>query len=229
VHNDRMSATTGRLAAALLVVGTLAGGCSDDSPDPDVQDDSSTSSSPSPSVTEPVAGDASYLPVPEGVELTPQGSELKVGDPAVVAWEPRQDLVGVIDVTVTRLERTTFAESFQGWQLDQKDRTSTPYFVHATVANVGQTDVGGRDVPLYAVDPTDALIQANNFQIRFDPCPGNRVFPKTFGPGEEANLCLVYLVPDGGELTAVSFRPIQEFDPITWTGPISKPDQPKQN
>ena len=78
-------------------------------------------------------------------------------------------------------------------------------------------------MPLYAVDPTDTLIQASTFQARFEPCPGNGVFPETFGPGDAKEICLVYLVPDGGELTAVSFRPNQDFDPITWTGPIKKP------
>lgn len=220
-----MSRTGGRLVVAVLMVGLL-GGCSGSTPeseDPEEQpSETSASSSPEPSTTSPTAGETSYLPVPEGVELTPQGSDLAVGDAAVVAWEPRQDLVGVLDVTVTRLERTSFDESFQGWQLDAETRRSTPYFVRVSVENAGDSEVGGRDVPLYAVDPADTLISASTFQARFEPCPGNGVFPKTFGPGDAKDLCLVYLVPDGGELTAVSFRPSQDFDPITWTGRIKK-------
>ena len=30
-----------------------------------------------------------------------------------------------------------------------------------------------------------------------------------------------------GDLTAVSFRPTQDFDPITWTGELKKPKKPK--
>ena len=30
--------------------------------------------------------------------------------------------------------------------------------------------------------------------------------------------CLVYLVPEGGKLTGVSFRPLQAFEPILWKG-----------
>ncbi len=219
--------TTGRmLFGAVLTVGLLAG-CAGNSESSEDEPSESAASSPSASSTSPVADEASYLPAPEGVELTAQGSDLAVGDSAVVAWEPRQELVGVLDITVSRLERTSFDESFEGWQLDAQTRTTTPYFVRVGIENTGDSDVGGRDVPLYAVDPTDTLIQASTFQARFDPCPGNGVFPETFGPGDAKDICLVYLVPDGGELTAVSFRPNQDFDPITWTGPIKKPKADK--
>lgn len=164
-----------------------------------------------------------YLPVPSGVELTPQGTELPLRDSAVVAWEPRQDLVGVLDVTVKRVELTTFAASFQGWQLDATARRSTPYFVRASVENVGASSLGGRAVPLYAVGDADILVQASRFKARFNPCPGSGILPGIFGPGDTAELCMVYLVPDGGEMGAVSFRPTQEFDPITWTGRIKRP------
>jgi hypothetical protein len=40
-------------------------------------------------------------------------------------------------------------------------------------------------------------------------------------------VCLVFLAPKKGDLTAVSFRPTQEFDPITWTGELQKPKPPK--
>jgi hypothetical protein len=217
-----MSGTAGRLFVAVLMVGLL-GGCGGDSSEPDDPPSAtSASSSPEPSTPSPSAEETAYLPVPEGVQLTEQGTELAVGDSAVVAWEPRQDLVGVLDVTVTRLERTWFDDSFQGWQLDAETREATPYFVRVSIENVGVSDVGGRDVPLYAVDQADTLIEGTTFKATFEPCPGNWEFPKKFGPGDAKDLCLVYLIPDRGELTAISFRPSQDFDPITWTGPIKK-------
>ena len=159
--------------------------------------------------------------MPEGVELTPQGSDLAVEESAVVAWEPRQDLVGVLDVTVTRLEQTTFAESFEGWQLDETTRKSTPYFVHATIKNVGESDVGGRDVPLVRRrrdrHPDPGVRPSRPSSSR---APATECSPRPSVPSGTKDICLVYLVPDGGELTAVSFRPSQDFDPITWTGPI---------
>lgn len=218
-----------RLAAvtAVLLVGGLVSACGADSQEPAPEPSQDPESSTEPSDPSMATDDAAHLPVPEDVELTPQGTELSLRQPAVVAWEPRQEVVGVLELTVTRLEQTSFAESFQGWQLDQATRRSTPYFVHATAANVGETDVGGRDVPLYAVAADETLVQASSFQTTFDPCPGNGVFPKRFSPGDSTDLCLVYLVPDGGELTAVSFRPVEDFAPITWTGEVKKVPPPK--
>ena len=229
VHNDGVKRIEGRQrTAALLVAGVFAaastlGACGGDdsssgstpTESPAASEDASGSASESPEVTT-----ADYLPVPDGVTLTEPGSELGLKDEAVVAWEPRQDVVGVLEVKVTRVEKTSFAKSFSGWQLDKATKKSTPYFVRAKVTNVGDSDVGTRDVPLYALDSADTLVQAQSFETRFEPCPGDGAFPKVFGAGDSKQLCLVYLVPAGGDLEAVSFRPVQDFVPITWTGDV---------
>ncbi|WP_344157781.1 hypothetical protein [Nocardioides koreensis] len=212
-------------ASAVLVPALVLAGCSGD----DGSKDASASSSQTPSES----GSATtkpYLPVPDGVELTAQGSRLDLGKPAVVAYEPRQDTVGVLDVKVTSMEKTTFAASFKGWQIDEATKKTNPYFVHATVKNVGKSDLGGRPVPLYIVDGRNTLIEASMFKSTFKPCP-SRPFPKKFGHGDTVKACLVYLSPRHGDLTAVSFRPTQAFDPITWTGELTRPgaDQPKKD
>lgn len=212
------SSLAGLLAAALLLTA-----CSDDSGEPDADGSATSTSSPGSAS----ASATPYLPVPEGVELTPQGTELEVGEEAVVAYEPRQDKVGVLGIRVDRLEQTTFKESFKGWQLDKATRKTSPYFVRATITNEGETSLGGRPVPLYIVDGRNTLIEASSFASRFKPCPSVPL-PKKFGPGKKAEVCLVYLAPDKGELTAVSFRPTQDFNPITWTGELRKVKKAKQ-
>ena len=200
------------LALALAGVLTLSG-CSgsDDKPSSSGSPSGSSSSSAKP-----------YLPVPDGVELTTPGSSLKVGDHAVVAYEVRQGKVGALDIRVTRLEKASFKKSFAGWKLDKATLKTNPYFVRAQVQNVGTTDLGGRNVPLYIVDGRNTLIEASSFASTFSPCsPGQ--FPKKFKQGDKANVCLVYLSPNHGKLTAASFRPTQEFAPITWTGPLVAP------
>lgn len=204
---------------ALAVAGSLAlSGCSgNDSKNPS---GSGSGSGSSQSSSTPTASATPYLPVPAGVTLTAQGSALKVGDKATVAYEPRQKQVGVLQITVTKLEKASFA-LFAGWKLDAQTMKATPYFVHAKVKNVGATNLGGRTVPLYIVDGTNTLIEASAFQSTFKPCPSAPLATK-FGPGAKANVCLVYLAPNRGKLTAVSFRPTQAFNPITWTGTIEK-------
>jgi hypothetical protein len=233
VHNDRVTSPRHRIgvlaASVVLASGAVtacgAGESTGSSTDAATQepDDPAASSGAAGEPSDPASDPDHYLPVPDGVRLTPQGTNLDLHEPAVVAWQPRQDQVGVLEVAVDRLERTSFAESFAGWQLDQDTRRSTPYFVHATIENVGETDVGARAVPLYLVDGTDSLIEASPFKAEFEPCPGGGLFPGRFEAGEMQQTCLVYLVPPPGRLSAVSFRPSEDFDPITWAGPIRKP------
>lgn len=202
---------------ALLLAAPALGGCSGDG---DPAADAGTSTSPTPTITVTTSPSPTpYLPVPAGVDLTEEGTSLEVGDSAVVAWEPTQKLVGVIQVKVTSLERTSFKQSFQGWKITGEITMTQPYFVRATVKNVGDTDLSGQTVPLYAVDGDNTLVQASPFASDFEPCPSTP-FGKKFVPGERASVCLVYLVPDRGDLSAVSFRPSQEFNPITWSGKV---------
>ena len=161
------------------------------------------------------------------MELTEQGSSLDVGEKATVAYEVRQGVVGVLDLTVTRLEKTSFEESFVGWDLSAETKEAKPYFVRASVTNLGETDLGGLNLqPLYIVDGNNTLVEATSFASKFKPCePG--VLPEPFPTGASVDLCLVYLAPDKGDLTAVSWRPTEEDIPITWTGDLVKPEPPK--
>ncbi|MBZ5741015.1 hypothetical protein [Nocardioides mangrovi] len=198
---------------ALALAGALAvAGCSSS------DDDSSDGGSP----TSPSGSTSAtpYLPVPDGVQLTPPGTHLSVGDEATVAWEPRQNLVGTLDITVSSLEKTTIKDSFGAWQLSSEQQKSTPYFVRATVKNVGDTDLGGRRVPLYVVNDQNVLLESTPFASAFAPCPSTAL-PDKFKPGAKEDVCLVYLAPDHGQLDAVSFRPEETFDPIIWTGDVT--------
>lgn len=220
MHNDRMSLRAARrggrsLVGLALTSALVLTGCSGGDEDPAASETESSEGTTAATEEEP------YLPVPDGVELTAQGSELSLGDTATVAYEPRQDEVAALDLTVTRMEKASF-KLFVGWKLSPETLKMTPYFVHAKVTNVGDTDLGGRPVPLYAVDGENKLIEASTFASTFKPCP-SAPLPKKFRNGDTVKTCLVYLAPDRGELTATSFRPIEEFDPIIWTGEITRP------
>ncbi len=219
------SRTTARRTLGLALAGVLAlSGCSGGSDEPAASGDGSGSATTSATAS---ASAEPYLPVPDGVELTAPGSALEVGQSAVVAYEPRQDKVGVLDIRVSRLVKTSFKESFAGWKLSDATRRTNPYFVRARVTNVGDTNLGGRGVPLYIVDGRNTLIEASRFASTFTPCPTGQ-FPKKFRNGDSVKVCLVYLSPKRGKLTAVSFRPTQEFAPITWTGDLTGPADPQK-
>jgi len=226
VHNDRMNPPSrGRgwraLFAASLAAALLLSGCSDDGAADASDGETSSGGGGEGSPPEP------YLPVPDGVELTTQGTELGLEESATVAYEPRQDEVGALDITVTRMDKASF-DMFTGWKLSPETKTTQPSFVHATIRNVGATDLGGRRPPLYAVDGDNRLIEPSKFASSFTPCP-SQDFPKKFQTGDEVDTCLVYLAPDKGDLVAVSFRPTQDFDPIIWVGELTQPEPPKDD
>lgn len=218
----RTRAGTAPAVAALLAAALLAGGCSssDDSGTPGGGSSSGTGSA---GASDASGSGSPYLPVPAGTDLTPPGTELSVGDHAVVAYHPRQGQVAVLDIAVTGLERAPMRD-FAAWQLSKQQQASTPFYVHARVTNVGETPMGGRPVPLYVVNEDDVLLESTPFASSFRPCPSTP-FPKPFAPGDTTKACLVYLAPDHGRLEAVSFRPEESFDPITWTGPVERPSR----
>lgn len=183
-------------------------GCSGTAPRtnaPKPSESASVSASASPSASaEPSAG-----------ALTQPGADRRLGETATVEWSPKEGVDGELSITVTKLESTSYKQTFSGWKLDEATLARAPYFVRATIKNDGDTDLGGYDVPLWGLDDDGNLVEAAAFKEPFKPCDV-KTFPKEFAPGASVNTCLVMLVPDQGKLVGVSFRPYEEFDPITW-------------
>ncbi len=161
----------------------------------------------------------------DGVRLTAPGSKLTLGQTAKLSWKPDQKTVGVIALSVTKLQKVPI-RTFSAWRLGKATQQATPYFVRATVRNLGRTNLSGKPVPLYLLDGRNTLLQASTFQARFAPCP-SRPLPARFRHDKRASVCLVYFAPDHGKLVAISFRPTQDFDAITWKGKVSDPKHTK--
>jgi len=194
-----------RLAAVVLAVGlasslTACGGSK-------ASDTPSASGTPLPSVA-----------VPDGVTITKPGSTLAFGAAASVAYQPNQSRSSVLQLTVQKVVRARLAD-FAQYVLDDRTKASTPYYVYVEVSNVGEGEVGGTDVPLWAVSQDNTLIHSSGFTNTFKPCP-SPALPKAFAAGAKLDTCLVYLIPDHGTLGAVSFRPLQSVAGIEWKGTI---------
>lgn len=156
--------------------------------------------------------------VPSGVELTKAGAQLKFGQKATVAYEPNAQRNTVLEMTVASAAQGSIAD-LSSYVLDERTKASTPYYVNVTVTNVGDGDVGQTPIPLWAVDDKNTLIQASSFTNSFSRCPSTPL-PTPFAPHATVSACLVFLVPDHGKLTGVSFRPLQAVAPIVWTGDV---------
>jgi hypothetical protein len=160
--------------------------------------------------------------VPESVALTEQGSTLSFGDPATVIYEPTQARGTVLKLTVLGVRAGRLAD-FGSFLLDDTyKRKADYYYARVRVQNVGEGDVGGVPVPLWGVNRANTLLPPVNFTTTFPKCP-TKPLPAKFGPGTRLDTCLVFLSPNRGGLESVSYRPSQEFDPVTWTGPVQKP------
>ena len=158
---------------------------------------------------------------------TPPGTDLDLGESAVLAWQPTRDLAGELELTVVAVAEQR-QSVFDGWIRDDAMAAARPYFVTVTVANVGETDLGGQDVPLYLRDTDHSLGAPWTLGGDFAACQSGPL-PDPFEAGAEAEMCLVYLVPDGGRVRDLVFEPTEGYDPITWTGEVDLPAKSKQD
>jgi len=213
-HNVRVTPRPPRLpvlAAVLVAVSLVLAGCGGSAEKP------KHSAAAKPSVTLPT-GDVT---VPSGVKITPPGTELSFGQGATVAYEPNSKRNTVLQLTVKKVRRARISD-LSAYVLDKRARRSTPYYVNVTVHNKGTGDVGRTDVPLWLVDQGNTLIHYSGFTNKFAACPSTTL-PRKFGPGASLRTCLLYLVPKHGHFTAMSYRPLQAYEPITWTGKVARP------
>lgn len=207
------------LAALVLALGLAGAGCSGGTA---TTTDAPPGTRPGPT-SGPSTGSAASAerPLPEAVSLTEPGARLAHGQSATVSWSPGTDLVAVVDLRVDRV-REVPRRAFAGWQQDEAMSRSRPYFVDVVVENRGESDLGGVPLPLFLLDDRGTFGTPWAFDGRFEACPSGPL-PRRFAPGDEAQLCLVYLAADHGSIEAMVFAPDAGAEPITWTGEVSVP------
>ena len=171
-------------------------------------------SSPAPGTTSEV-GDAAAA--------TDPGTDLGLGDDATLVWQPTADLTGVLDLSVDAVAEQR-QSVFDGWIRDDVMAASRPYFVTVTLTNAGESDLAGQDVPLYLRDDDGTLGAPWTLGGDFAACQSGPL-PTPFAPGTEAEMCLVYLVPDGARIKDLVFEPTEGYDPITWSGDVQEPEK----
>ena len=155
---------------------------------------------------------------------TDPGTDLGFGEEATVVWQPESDTVGVLDMGVDAVAEQP-ESVFDGW-VSEVVPDARPYFVTVTLANAGESDLGGQQVPLYLRDDTGALGAPWTVGGDFAACQSGPL-PTPFAAGARADMCLVYLVPDGARIRDLVFEPTEGYDPITWSGEVSRTEREK--
>ena len=151
-------------------------------------------------------------------DATQPGTQLELGESATLAWRPARDVEGELELTVDEVAEKR-ASVLEGWTSEGAVRRARPYFVTVKVANTGESDLGGQDVPLYLRDTAGTLGAPWTLGGDFTACQSGPL-PVPFEPGDETDMCLVYLVPHGGRVRDLVFQPTEDYDPITWSGEV---------
>ena len=165
-------------------------------------------------------------PGPAGAELTAQGTELALGDQATVAWAPRADVVGAIDVRVTELERapiralsafgpgpfaTRVVPLLRARQGPERRRGRPGRRRHPAL-RPRRPRPADRGHPVRGeLRALPELVRCPHLSLRGSGC---------------RSACSTWSLSAAAS-RAVSFRPTQEFDPITWTGTSMQPKPPR--
>lgn len=162
---------------------------------------------------EPVEVPSGFV-VPEGIELTDPEAELSVGDRATVIMSVDDRTSSVVTIEPAAVERGDI-EDFTGFSLGDDLSDAAPYYVTVNVENLGPAGIGGAAVPLYInIGVEGTIFPPNDIIGRFPPCP-DRVLPESLLPEESAELCLVYLAPEGSAPQGFEFVTAGD-DRIMW-------------
>ncbi|HXH79473.1 hypothetical protein [Nocardioides sp.] len=148
-------------------------------------------------------------------------TELAFGDTESVSWEPTNNLTSDLAIQVERVREGRFAD-FDGLVAPGITEANQPYYVDVVIANEGDAEIGGLDVPLYLVDSQQTLTPPSKFAAPFEPCPSGPL-PTSFGAGEEAEMCLVFFSSPSATFQSITFQPDVEVTAVSWTGEVDVP------
>ncbi|GAA5162232.1 hypothetical protein [Amycolatopsis dongchuanensis] len=202
------------LAAAVLAPVLLTACGSDDEPTvaapaPSTTAESTASSAPSSSA-------ASSAPASAG-ETTAPGTELKVGQRAVVPFEYGTSKKGTIAITVTAIER---GENADLAKFGDRAKGIVPFYVRATVENVDGSDLSYSSLRLRGVGPdgrsTGVIITGDT-----DKCESESADKDFKTAGAKYDTCVLTAAREGGSVAGAEFDAggdAYSDDPVVWKG-----------
>ena len=171
-------------------------------------DEGETASSPTPASTPTATAAETASPAATeaasssggDAKVTSLGTTLKIGEPAVIDYEDATTKdKSLIEFTPKKIEQGTL-DDFKNIDLDEEQKSATPFYATISVKNVGDGDLSGASPATY-VNGVDDRGQDQNeiiFFGDFERCDSEA--PKSLKPGESYEACLVYLIPKGGKL-----------------------------
>jgi hypothetical protein len=163
--------------------------------------------SPTPASTD-TAASSTVPPVTGGDDAgtTPSGTTLKVGQPATVRYETKDQSKEStkLEVTATSVKKGAISD-LKDFNLDAQTKVSEPYYVTITFRNTGPNPMepGGIFGLIRAHNTAGDELSRLSLIGEFKKCDGE--VPKTLAVGQTYTDCGVYIAPSGQSLGDVVF------------------------
>ncbi|MGC7094439.1 hypothetical protein ACPZ19_07240 [Amycolatopsis lurida] len=172
-----------------------------------------------PATSAPAAPPAAEASAPPGApagsaEVVAPGTELKVGERAVVAFKYGTDKTGTIAVTVNAIELGSNEDLAS---FGEKAKGMIPVYIRTTVENVGGTDLANSSVRLRAVGPdgrgTGVVITGDT-----PKCESESAKKDFTTAGAKYETCELQAIREGGEVGGATYSDSDEYkdEPVTW-------------
>jgi hypothetical protein len=146
--------------------------------------------------------------------MTAPGSQLKVGDRAVVPFKYSTDKEGTIAITVTAIEQGANADLAK---FGDKAKGIVPFYLRISVENVGGTDLAYSSVTLRGLGAdgksTGVIISGET-----DKCQSETAKRDFTTAGAKYETCVLQGAREGSKITAASFDKGDGYlkSPVVW-------------
>jgi hypothetical protein len=160
------------------------------------------------------ASSSASLPKAASGDVTKPGSELKVGDRAVVPFKYGTDKSGTIALTVTAIEK---GENADLAKYGDKAKGLIPYYIRVSVENVDGSDLAYSSVSLRAIG-TDGKSTGVIITGETDKCESETAKKDFTTAGAKYETCVLQASREGLEIAGATFDKGDDYlkSPITW-------------
>jgi hypothetical protein len=161
--------------------------------------------SSTPTSTKPTAN-------PDGTTL--MGTTLAIGKRATVRYRVNPRRASVLAIRVVGVHHGRLRD-LRGFTLGPRARSSSVYYARVKVRNVGNGDLGGRRLALYAKVTDSLVVPPVSFGSAFPRCRDPHLH-RPFRKNAQATLCMVFLAPRHGKVTQIQWRIPSSPNAISW-------------
>lgn len=151
-----------------------------------------------------------------GGDVTAPGTELKIGDRAVVPFKYGTEKTGTIALTVTAIEQGDNADLAK---FGDKAAGITPFYIRVVVENVGGTDLAHSSLSLRGLGEdgrgTGVIISGDT-----DRCESETAGRGFTTAGAKYETCVLQAAPEGSKIVSASYANGDGYDkdPVVWKG-----------